>query len=565
MKHTLHLAAAFAALALAACSADDAETPAPDVPDTPEPTAPYTITATIADPAESRVAMQDDGTALRLTWKEGDKIYVVNSAEGGTSSDGKLYTFTASNVSADGKSALFTAPDNYPAGETPAYAAYQHGTSKLYDLLPRNQYHSAYKFSGNDLPADFFVYGRYDAASDRLVFHHLLSVLKLKITLPADVSGRITKLHLIADENLFYTNKYDLTAEPAGRTDSKLAPQNQYTGNVAVTPGSETTLYLPIAPGTELTGKTFRIYVQTATNLYYSATVRGAGLVAGRCYPLTLPAARWSGGAFYESGTGTASDPYVVRTEAHLRALANTVRANNLSGKYFRLAEDVAITSSAADPWQPIGTFGHAFGGNFDGNGKTVSGTLYLSDEGATAEMHLGLFGETTGTVSDLTVRGDVIYRGSAAQSVYVGGIVGNAGKAVTGCHHIGSLTAENAATTVVYAGGIAATAAQQIDGCTQTGGTITVDAPKAKQIYVGGIAGSLSTEMHTCRNESDLVITSKTDYAGALAGDNGGKIYDCSTFPATLTVTVGGTPQNPVKPIGGTVNTDLTPCTQVH
>jgi hypothetical protein len=78
------------------------------------------------------------------------------------------------------------------------------------------------------------------------------------------------------------------------------------------------------------------------------------------------------------SGDGTPNNPYLISTVADLVQLATDVNADtDYNGKHFKLANnlnlDVAPYNSGAG-WTPIGNYSKKFKGNFDGDGKTVSG-----------------------------------------------------------------------------------------------------------------------------------------------------------------------------------------------
>ena len=529
-KPILRCAAALAALAVLACSKDDtAET---GTPDTSGSTTPFTITATMDDAPETRVSASDDGAnKIELKWQRNDKIYVVNSAETGTTSAGTLYKFTAQSISADGKTASFTAPAGYEG--MPAYAAYAETLSSFFNPASIGIGIGAYSTSASGLPKIFPMYASYDPETRLLKFKPLFAVLKLNVTLPEGASGALSRLRIGSEDGseIFYYGSYDITSGEAVRKSSSVANKIIQSGSSPFTGNTEQSVYLSVNPGTELVGKTLEIDLIVGSSVY-TATVKGAKLEAGKCYPLTLGTAKWTYvGKIYEGGTGDAETPYQIANETNLRALARSVRAaNGYSGKYFKLTGDISgIQTSEAEPWLPIGTSGNSFGGNFNGNGHTVSGTFHLSDKDGNC---LGFFGKIDGSkLSNLTLKGDVIYNSSSSTNTYP------------------------------YLGGIAGYCSGEISGCTRSDGTITANAPNAF-VYAGGIAGQLdrsSTVMHTCRNECAITVTGKTVYAGALAGLNRGKAYSCSTFPEDLTITVNGTPQNPAKAIGGGNSVDET------
>lgn len=549
-------AAALAALAALACSkvetADPDNTPSPDTSGK----TPFTLTAAIDTPAPaSRVAMEDDGTtAIDLKWTAGDQIYVIN----GNGTSETIYTFTVANISADGKTASFTCPD-YPDDATPAYAIHQ-GTRSFSAFNPASiGLNTSYALSASAaaLASNFTLYAKYDPVGKRLLFKPFMAVLKLNVTLPEAVSGTLTNIRIGSGENskIFFNNdSYNITGEQPEHTSSIMTASKQFSGSASISGGSAT-VYLQMHPGTELAGHPLDITL-VAGSYAYTASVTGGALETGKCYPLTLPAARWTvGGKIYEGGAGTQDDPYLLKTATNLQALSHATRADWNTYRYFRLENDIAdIATTSSDPWLPIGTGEYSFNGHFNGNGKTIRGTFHLSDKDGTS---LGLFGSAySSDISDLTLDGEVIYRGTATLStpLNIGAIAGQSG-ALTNCKHIGSLTAENTATSRgLYVGGIVGYCDKNITGCTQQGGTITGNAPQSN-VTAGGICGSFdssSTQMHTCRSESDITVTSSSSkYIGALVGDNLGTVYSCSTFLASITITVNGEQQSPLKAIG--------------
>lgn len=550
-----YAAAAATALAALACSKDDATNPEPGNPDTPGTSAPYTITATMADAPETRISATDDGSSkIELKWKAGDKIYVVNSAEKGSSSAGTLYAFTCGNVSSDGKTASFTAPDGYSG--TPAYAVHRGNRSfSSFDPARISSSITNYISSISALPNNYPLWACYDAETRQLKFKPFNAVLKLNITLPEGAAGTLSNIRIGSADGseIFYADAYDITSGEAVRTGSTMSARINLTGSLSFTGNTEKSVYLSVRPGTELSGQTLEIDLLVGSSVC-TATIKGGRLEAGKCYPLTLGTAKWTARKIYEGGTGAQNDPYRITTETNLRALARTVKiGERYKGKYFLLTGDISgIQTSEAEPWLPIGTDAFSFGGNFDGGNHTVGGTFQFSDKDGTS---LGLFGYCSGgSISNLTLAGDIAYSGTRTATVRLGGIAGYCEGTITGCTHTGALTATNAQASMIYAGGIAGDySGTIITGCTQQNGNIRVNT--GSSTYVGGIVGYMyksSSVMHTCHNSaSSIVATGQyTVSAGALVGDNNGTVYSCSTFTG-LTITEKGTQQDPVRAIG--------------
>ena len=174
------------------------------------------------------------------------------------------------------------------------------------------------------LPNLFTLYAKYDATTKRLVFKPLMSVLKLNVTLPEAVSGRLSNIRIGAKDSspIFYNSTYNITGETAVRSGSSMVASLAFLGTRSISEG-RVTVYISMNPGTELAGKQLEITL-VAGDYAYTATITGGTLEAGKCYPLTLGAGKWTvGGKMYEGGTGSnADDPYQIENETNLRALA---------------------------------------------------------------------------------------------------------------------------------------------------------------------------------------------------------------------------------------------------
>ena len=131
------------------------------------------------------------------------------------------------------------------------------------------------------------------------------------------------------------------------------------------------------------------------------------------------------------SGSGTASDPYLIFYADQLNQVRNFLNKN---GVYFKLMSDIDLTdwieqNNPSNGWQPIGVSSSAFKGIFDGNNHTISG---LTINRPSTE-NVGFFGYIdAATIKNLTVKGNV------EGGTHVGGICGAAGTATfSNCHFI--------------------------------------------------------------------------------------------------------------------------------
>ena len=173
--------------------------------------------------------------------------------------------------------------------------------------------------------------------------------------------------------------------------------------------------------------------------------------------------------SMFASGTGTAEDPYIINTEAQLRAFAGSLNDKiDYTDKFVALGEDITLSQAA---WEPVGRSSYLFNGTFDGQGHSVSGMTLGSEEEAFAldkeNLYIGFFGVLgpKSVVKDLQLT-DVAFYTTFEATAYVGGIAG-----VTQ----GSTAKNN------YTGAV-------IDGCSVEG-TLSLTGTKGNQ-FVGGIVG---------------------------------------------------------------------------
>ena len=226
---------------------------------------------------------------------------------------------------------------------------------------------------------------------------------------------------------------------------------------------------------------TFMVYSAGGGNDVYS--VNGAPSLASRP-SLTIT----------ESSEFLPDDELVteVKTVEDLETFAAIVNGgNSYAGKTVTLADNLDLSETygkeSGKSWTPIGADNagglKSFAGTFDGQEHTISG-LYIDESDGIA---LGLFGDVSGTVKNLTVTGEI--NGSSV----VGGIAASCDGAITNCRSDVTINAQR------EAGGIVGTLAN--------GGVISL-----------------------CENTGNIKISNKETYAGGIAGHNiEGIIKDCS------------------------------------
>ena len=187
--------------------------------------------------------------------------------------------------------------------------------------------------------------------------------------------------------------------------------------------------------------------------------------------------AKWE--KWNENGDGTKWNPYKVKNEADLRALATKVSGGDeCDGVYYQQTADITITGGN---WTPIGTENIDFSGNYDGGGYTISGiTIDTSDN------FQGLFGNVTGTSDQHCgfIQNIILENSSIHGGDYTGGIVGwlSNGHALN-CHVRSSVTV----TGTSDVGGIVGYFHNgTVSSCTSM-------ATVSTGLYVGGIIGYMT------------------------------------------------------------------------
>ena len=225
------------------------------------------------------------------------------------------------------------------------------------------------------------------------------------------------------------------------------------------------------------------------------------------------------------SGSGTASDPYVLRNASQLAAFAKKVDGGRTyAGEYVVLGADIDLSEIAN--WNPIGAENGTaaiFQGTFDGKGHSISG-LTIDATVTAGEGNYGLF-STLGkqaVVKNLNVFDATVSvtgaKDSTADKIRAGVIAGGTEKAATSGHaNIGT----------------------RIDSCAATG-TVTATSANDKITYAGGIAGigEVGTAITNCWTDVAVTaitkaVSNKNSMAGGIIGNSGNYavIANCATF----------------------------------
>ncbi len=244
--------------------------------------------------------------------------------------------------------------------------------------------------------------------------------------------------------------------------------------------------------------------------------------VSGNTYKLQMTAATatitpdgqdlWGESTDGRDGS-TAAKAFRITTPAGLDLLAKKVNgtdgytANNYSGKYFELGDDIEYDKTVENNYTPIGNESNTFKGHFDGKGHTVSGI----NVNLPSNEYVGLFAQA----QDATIQNLTLANSTISGKNYVGGFVGMSEIPTTiqNCHAGSDVTVSGRDGV----GGIVGLYAT-IRGCT-CAATVTGN-------IVGGITGTANYS----------VIENCLVYGGAINGTDAGAIAGTSTTDGTLT-----------------------------
>lgn len=185
--------------------------------------------------------------------------------------------------------------------------------------------------------------------------------------------------------------------------------------------------------------------------------------------------------------TAWADTPTEIKTVADLESMSS-------SGSY-KLMNDLTLNEALTIP---------SFSGNFDGNGKTISG------------LSAPLFSELSGSVSNLILKGSITQSATAS----IGALAAKAVKSLTVKNVTVdvSLTASSAKNAAGFVGEVLASSAITVafENCTNKG-NVTASANAAG--FVGSVSNSSSqytkVTFRYCVNEGDIAMTSTDSNIG--------------------------------------------------
>ena len=265
----------------------------------------------------------------------------------------------------------------------------------------------------------------------------------------------------------------------------------------------------------------------------------------------TMPTANSS--YTYGGGSGTAQDPYLLKSAYDVAMLAaNVANGTDCWGTTFRLECDIDINSQA---WPGIGSSTGAFKGKFDGNGHVIYNLNLASND------YAGFFGwamTNACEIKNLGIASGEISVGSSVKAV--GALVGcmDNGVVIENCFNNANITYDQLSVGGTPVGGLVGVAwrnANQIKSSYNMGDVTITNKVEGTAVKAGGMIGLCSTKNNFDSNNNNLgtlvvencynvgnVTNLKNgrngDGLGSLMGENNGMQVTWTSCAAGGTIT---------------------------
>ena len=503
-----------------------------------EPAADRIVTIRASVPELTKVNGAYDGTALKLTWEEGDQLYVadhsdpVNKYEVFTLTDGagtKSATFSGKEITAASYDINYS---NLPD----AFAGITQSADKNTDHLSFGLWLEGVSSYENIAFSDAWATSKGGTLKQNAALH-------LSAALPEGVAATVSSAEIVASLPIF-----------AGG--NSLSFKLGTPGDAGSDGILDVFATLPVGGGTIPSGTEFLIKFSTTDEAhsvytrYYKAPT-AIEIRSGKLSLISLDCTKAALHAGSPSSDGSAEKPYLIGDKYQMQAMKDAA-----SDSHYKLVDDIDLDGFS---WTSLNAEGSTVL-NFDGNGKTIS--------------HLGkpLFTYINGTVSDLTITNAALtvtgnYNGILCRTInqgtcvisnvsiknssittadkgYIGGFVGRVDTGGT------SLTLSDCSATDVtvngaahYAGGLIAYANMAnitIERC-HTSGTVTTESGSGR--HVGGLVGGIATGPVTINDSySDCTVHGYQFYGGLVGSilSNGSGAINRSYATGEVSATKG-------------------------
>ena len=439
-----------------------------------------TITASIPDPVNTRVAAGDAETGLSWAWEAGDKITVVGTTpsvfdiEEGF--EPQWATFTGKPVTGDKYSII------YPGTSTSVSALEALSWDAQVQQGNDSKAHLQYFALLTDVDGfDTFEFSPDWAAAHGGSFRQG-GVLRFKVTLPEGTEA-VNKLTMAAATPLFHAGNGDaLVSELSLTLDGAALGEDRVLTAWMTTSWHDDTL----PEGTVLS---FTVAAGDMTWIR-DITLSGEKVIKSGCVnTITLDGEGWFDAGRYDGGKGTEAEPWLISTAQQLLYMKDDLKGGEK--RWFKLAADIDMSEITG--WEPL-NYASPYDKeiDFDGDGHTISN--FTCDYGGS---YPSFFGVLYGTCHDVTfAKAKIVGTANSACGI-IGGYAG------TGDKHAEILRVH-------------------------VQGTVTFTGNKTG---VGGMVGIVGNGNITA-SSAFCKVTSGKNYVGGLFGYDSGKtvVRDCWT-----------------------------------
>ena len=220
---------------------------------------------------------------------------------------------------------------------------------------------------------------------------------------------------------------------------------------------------------------------------------------------MVMPSVAWAW--TQPKGEGTEDNPYQISDDYELYWFAEHVNTGNTTA-CAELTKDIYVGSE----WTPIGS--SPYTGTFDGQGHTISGLRFSSDESGSEP--LGFF---RGTETNSVIRNVGIVYSSFNGWSDVGGVCGMNFGTIENCYFTGTVSGHKSV------GGVCGSNYGTIKNCYNNGSVIYCS--KGGINMYGGVCG-MNYDSGTIENCYNTGTVSGSDVAGGVCGTNSGTINNC-------------------------------------
>ena len=257
---------------------------------------------------------------------------------------------------------------------------------------------------------------------------------------------------------------------------------------------------------------------------------------------LFLASGAWA--QFSGSGSGYATNPYIITTATHLDQVRNNLKAHYKLGNDIDLTSYISSgngTSDATLGWlsisdNSVGPIGY-FTGSFDGDGHTISG-LFINRP---TTNDCGLFGfvGTGGSVKNVGVNISPV---GVTGNRYVGGLSAISTGTIENCYVNGSVTGN------YWVGGLVGSSSGRIENC-YSAGSVTGTGPRFGGLVGENHTGATITSSFFNSEETNLPGVGINDGTGTANGKTTANMKKQATFSGWNFTTIWGIQENATYP----------------